>query len=208
MQRTGTTSVGKFLRDFGYRTAGWNEDYQNDWSGHWYDGEYEEIFSSVDFRTANAFEDSPWWMPGFYRVVFNRFPSSKFILFTRNPDAWFRSMLSHSNGNIIGGSQVHCRIYRRELEYYDLLKTGQIVEHTDNQVYSKKTMKITVEHAEHYKAAYRLHNEEVQDFFARNSPISLHVGELEDPDKWEKLGRFLGFEIPPGYDSHENATPS
>src|SRR5215211_3062656 len=63
MQRTGTTSVGKFFRDFGFRWAGWPADQQNDWSGAWYDGNYEKIFSSPAFQSANAFEDSPWFLP-------------------------------------------------------------------------------------------------------------------------------------------------
>jgi hypothetical protein len=63
-----------------------------------------------------------------------------------------------------------------------------------------------VGHAEHYKNVYRLHNIEVQDFFRRRSPASLHVGSLEDPNKWQKLGKFLGVEVPEAYESHENAS--
>ena len=73
----------------------------------------------------------------------------------------------------------------------------------ENKVESPKTMKIT-DRAEHYKAIYRLHNLDVQDFFRLHRPDALHVGTLEDPDKWKKLGAFLGLEIPDGYDSHEN----
>ena len=96
MQRNGTTSVGSFFRDFGYRRAGWPADEKNNWSESWYEGHYERIFSSIDFRAANAFEDSPWWLPGFYKILFHRFPNSKFILFTRDPDLWFESMVKHS----------------------------------------------------------------------------------------------------------------
>lgn len=205
MQRTGTTSVGKFFRDFGYRWAGWPADEKNDWSGSWYEGDYEKIFSSVDFRIANAFEDSPWWLPGFYKILFHRFPKSKFILFTRDPDAWFQSMVKHSRGNIIGRSRGHCKVYRRELEYFELLHYGEIDENIENQIHSEKTLKLA-SYAEHYKDIYRLHNMEVQDFFRRHAPGSLHIGQLEDPDKWKKLGEFLGVEVPQGYNCHEGAS--
>ena len=204
MQRNGTTSVGKFLRDFGFRTAGWPEDERNDWSGSWYSGDYDTIFSSIDFKVSNAFEDSPWWLPDFYKILFNRFPQSKFILFTRDPDAWFRSMIKHSGGNVIGRSKIHCKIYRRELEYLDLLNSGEIDETVENKIRSEKKMKITMEHASHYKKVYRLHNTEVQDFFRRNAPENLHVGKLEDPHKWQKMGRFLGIHVPEIYECHEN----
>jgi hypothetical protein len=59
MQRTGTTSVGKFFRDFGFRWAGWPADEKNDWSMSCYEGDCEVIFRSEDFIKADAFEDSP-----------------------------------------------------------------------------------------------------------------------------------------------------
>jgi predicted RNA-binding protein with RPS1 domain len=177
MQRTGTTSVGKFFRDFGFRWAGWPADKQNNWSGSWYEGDFERIFSSPAFRSANAFEDSPWFLPDFYKVLFFRFPNSKFILLTRDPDAWFQSMLNHSQGNIMGRTRIHCKIYRRELEYFDQLHSTAI-EEAESQPYPAKPMTL-IGHAEHYKDVYRLHNTEVQDFFQRQSLHSLYVGVAE-----------------------------
>jgi hypothetical protein len=205
MQRTGTTSVGKFFRDFGLSWAGWPADKKNDWSTNWYDGAYENIFTSADFRSANAFEDSPWFAPDFYKVLYNRFQNSRFILFTRDPDAWFQSMLNHSGGDVIGITRIHCKIYRRELEYFDLLNSGVLDENIENQISSPKKMKI-VGQSDHYKKIYQLHNTEVQDFFQRHAPNLLHVGQLEDPYKWKKLGEFLGIEIPDNYLNHENAS--
>jgi sulfotransferase family protein len=206
MQRTGTTSVGRFFRDFGFRWAGWPADASNNWSDAWYRGDFAAIFSSPDFRSANAFEDSPWFLPDFYKILFNRFPNAKFVLFARDPDAWFRSMVRHSGGDVIGITRIHCKVYRREREYQELVSSGAIDEDAENQVFSRKTMKI-VDHARHYQEIYRLHNAEVQDFFRRHRPDALHMGSLEDPDKWTKLGNFLGLEVPAKYDSHENASP-
>ena len=126
MQRTGTTSVGKFFRDFGFSWAGWPTSHRNGWGNSWYEGNYEKIFSSEDFKLTNAYEDGPWFAPDFYKVLYHRFPTAKFLLFERDPDAWFKSMLRHSGTNILGRSRNHCKLYRRELEYFDLLDRGII----------------------------------------------------------------------------------
>jgi len=205
MQRTGTTSTGKFFRDFGYRWAGWPADLKNKWSASCHDGDYESVFSSLDFLSANAYEDSPWFQPGLYQMLYHRFPGAKFILFTRDPDKWYQSMVKHSGGDVIGTGRGHCKIYRRELEYFSLLQAGEIDEITENQVSANKVMKLTGR-GEHYKEIYRLHTLEVEAFFKRLSPESLHVGCLEDPLKWQKLAGFLNIQIPDDYSSHMNSS--
>jgi len=207
MQRTGTTSVGRFFRDMGFQWAGWPADEKNGWSSSWNDGDYEAIFASEDFRAANAFEDSPWWSPGFYRVLFHRFPNARFVLFERDPDAWFRSMVSHSGGDVIGDTEGHCRVFRRELEYFELLTSGTFDREAENRVSGPKTMKLAG-HEAHYKALYRLHGLDVRDFFARVRPEVLFATRLEEPDKWQTLGAFLNVRVPDGYDAHENPSPT
>jgi len=204
MQRSGTSSVGKFFRDFGFAWAGWPADRRNSWSLSWYEGNYEKIFNSLEFKMANAYEDSPWFLPGFYRVLFHRFPDAKFILFTREPKTWFQSMIKHSQGNVLGRTRVHCKVYRRELEYFELLHSGLFDEGKEDKKRLDKMMKITQDYAEHYKNLYRLHTIEVKDFFSGNAPQALHIGSLEDAEKWQKLGKFLNIKVPDQYDSHEN----
>ncbi len=203
MQRTGTTSCGKFFRDFGFRWSGWPDDKALGWSQAWYEGDYEAIFSSEAFQAANAYEDSPWFAPGFFKILYHRFPGAKFVLFTRDETAWFDSMLSHSGGDVIGATQVHCKLYRREAEYYDLVARGLLDPATQNRLQGPKQMKLHGM-AEHYKALYRLHTLEVREFFERHAPEALCVLELEDETKWRKLGAFLGVDVPSGYASHEN----
>lgn len=203
MQRTGTTSTGVFFRDHGLRWAGWPADERFGWSQAWLDGDLERIFASPAFRQANAFEDSPWFMPGLYRVLHHRFPGARFVLFTRDPAAWFRSMLALGGGAVIGPARLHCAIYRREQEYLDLVRAGRLDEAHENRLDTVKTMRIEGLEA-HYQAVYRLHNESVQDYFARHAPHALHVGRLEDPGKWQRLGAFLGLPVAPDYDVHEH----
>src|SRR5690606_35513372 len=143
-----------------------------------YNGDYEAIFSSDDFQKSNAFEDSPWWYPGFYRILYHRFPNSKFILFTRDPDAWFLSMKKHSGGNVLGQTMVHCKNYRREQEYFRLLREGKISFEDSLNFSGEKFMKLDGLDA-HYKAIYELHTSEVIDFFNRNNSTALFMGKLD-----------------------------
>ncbi len=201
VQRTGTTSVGAFFKHYDYRVAGWPVSGANAWGYHWYNGDFESIFSSGDFRLHQVFEDDPWWLPDFYKVVYHRFPNAKFILFTRDSDSWFASMMKHSGGRTIGNTRLHCKMYRREKEFYHRLDYD--VNFKPHERDEEKLMWLTGM-GSHYKAIYELHNREVVQFFNRVSPGSLFVGRLEDPDKWRKLGEFVGIDVHAIVDVHVN----
>ena len=201
MQRTGTTSVGGFFKHYNYYTMGWPQCVKNDWHRLWYNGNYEKIFSSWDFKTGQVFEDSPWWHPEFYKVLFHRFPKSKFILLTRDPDKWFASMVSHSSGNVLGGPIRHCKIYRREWDFYSLFDTDSISSKSGESV--NKEMNLA-EKEQHYKEIYTLHNKEVIDFFNEFSPNSLFTCRIEDKQKWVKLGNFVGIDVHSDFEVHLN----
>src|SRR5690554_120318 len=94
-QRNGTTSVGEFFKDHGFKVAGYNYERSMIWSEFRFCGNYEAIFKNEGFKKFQVFEDNPWWENDFYKFLFYRFPNSKFILFTRNPDKWFDSMMNH-----------------------------------------------------------------------------------------------------------------
>ena len=205
IQKTGTTSVGKFFRDFEYKWAGWPASIKNDWMKLWFDGDYESIFNSLDFKKHNAYEDSPWFYPGFYKILYHRFPDAKFILFTRDQDEWFRSMMSHSGGSILGRTRIHSKVYRRELEFFDLYSAGLINEESEMPDYKERVMKL-LDQKKNYMQLYKLHTLEVIDFFERTSPDSLFVCGLADEKKWQKLGVFLGINVPENYECHENSS--
>ena len=203
MQRTGTTSVGKFFTKHGYKVANWNiSNKKNLWSYNWAQGDFETIFNSNDFKSNQVFEDDPWWLPEFYKVLYYRFPRAKFILFTRNADDWFNSMLSHSDGKILGNTKIHCKIYRRERDFYKLFPETQ-----NRLEYEEKKIDDLLEikgYGEHYKEIYKTRNREIEDFFAKNSPNSLFTCELEDPQKWKKLAEFMKIRLVDDFDFHEN----
>ena len=69
-----------------------------------------------------VFEDDPWWITDFYKLLYHRFPKSKFILLERDPDKWFDSMVSHSGGLVLGNTHRHSYIYDRLEEFYEVGK--------------------------------------------------------------------------------------
>ena len=107
MQRTGTTSFGQFCaNELGLVHRGFEASIANGWTRSWMNGDYERVFRSPDFLTGEVFEDDPWWCPRFYELLAERFPESRFVLITRDENAWFRSMLAHSNGRTPGRSYL------------------------------------------------------------------------------------------------------
>lgn len=189
MQRTGTTSVGAFFRHFGYSVAGWQESKNTQWVNHWYDGNFEAIFQSKLFQHTQVFEDTPFWYPEFYKILYHRFPNAKFILFTRDTDDWFRSMLHHSKGKVWENFKLHCKLYRREKDHYNKTDTQQ---------------ETFWGHDQHYKDYYEIRNREVIEFFKEKKSKRLIVCDLSDSDKWQKLGAFIGVDVSTDFDAHEN----
>lgn len=202
MQRTGTTSVGAFFKRSGFRVAGWPISKKNEWSFSWQQGDFETIFQSKDFKHYQVFEDDPWWLPEFYKVLYHRFPNSKFILLTRNQDTWFESMLKHSNGKTLGNTRLHCKIYRRELDFFDLFP-----EQNDRLEYNNKKIDNLLNlkgYDKHYKEIYKIQNQDIKDFFTKYAPEAFFTCGLEDPQKWNKLAAFMNINIPDNFEVHEN----
>ncbi|HCQ30547.1 MAG TPA: hypothetical protein DIU39_09690 [Flavobacteriales bacterium] len=199
-QRTGTTSVGQFFKDHKYKVAGWNESHKNNWAHYWHIGNYEKIFSSKDFKNNQVFEDSPWWHTNFYRFLFHEFPNSKFILLERNPDDWFNSMMSHSENKTLGNTQIHCELYNRLDEFYDM-------QPTQSDLYSNKIdnlLSLNEAQRKLYVQIYKLRNKEIKLFFEKYDQSRLFTGNLYDKELWRKMGDFFNIKVAPNYKIHAN----
>lgn len=201
MQRTGTTSVGEFFKKNGFKVADWPMSFKNKWSYHWEQGDFETIFNSEDFKNNQVFEDDPWWLPEFYKVLYHRFPDTKFILLTRDEDAWFKSMLSHSKGQNPGNTKRHCKVYRREEDFYQLISDDQLKDYDEKSIDNLLSLR---GYEDHYKTLYSIRNKEIMEFFNKNAPESLFVAKLEDPNKWQKLGEFFNIKISADLEVHAN----
>jgi hypothetical protein len=190
MQRSGTTSVGDWLESHGLTRAGSPTSVRLEWSRRWFHGDYEAIFASPAFKDAEILEDDPWWCPGFFQVLAERFPDAKFVLLERDPDAWFDSMCCHSRGRNPGWTDLHARIYGRVQDLEELLRRQPTLR---PDAFSQLSI---LEHREHYKAVYRRHCEAVHSYF-RSRPDRLFAGRLDDPEVFPAMCRFAGVEYDP-----------
>ncbi|MFW8637311.1 sulfotransferase [Cribrihabitans pelagius] len=186
-QRTGTTSMGRFLRDNKFNVCGWRESKSLKLSELWYDGKLDEMFSAIEKRGFTGFEDSPWYYPGIEVELYRRYPDAKYILMERDPDAWFKSMLSHSGGKNPGSARIHARIYGREADLGDL---GGIRARDG----SDWNMLELQGHAEHYKRIYVARNEKCRAYLAGQG-ADLYHGRLEEID-WGDIAAFIGLDRP------------
>lgn len=202
MQKTGTTSVGQFFKDFGYKVATYQVSAQNEWSLSWFRGDYEKIFKSESFINNQVFEDNPWWYDDFYKIIYHRFPESKFILVERDANKWFDSMVNHSGGKSLGNTHRHAKLYGRMPEYHNI-SDGSVNAYTE---VVDNLLDIKESHRHQYKMVYKSHNTEVKKFFDFHSPKSLFTGKLEDKHLWQKLGRHFAIDVPKGYTVHKNPT--
>lgn len=202
-QRTGTKSVGQFFIQRGFKVASYDAERSFNWSALRFIGDYESIFNSKEFIENQVFEDNPWWEGDFYKVLYHRFPNAKFILFTRDADKWFDSMISHSKERTLGNTFMHSSIYRREWEYFNKFPDEM---NYKNIREINNLLDLKEKHREHYKNIYNLRNKEVVDFFNHVSKDSLFIGQLEDKKKWVKLGAFFNLKVYDTYEVHANKT--
>ena len=199
-QRTGTSSVGEFFRMNNFKVIGWHMSHKLRWSELWYEGKYEKIFNSYEFKSSSVFEDSPWFHLDFYKELSERFPKARFILFERDSDKWFSSMLSHSGNRNLGSVYIHAKLYDREDELKSLTGLNPDIRSEENF----NLLPLDERHRSKYIAIYEKRNQAVKDFFSNSDRfISL---QLEDPDKWKKLADFFGITIDPDLEVHANKT--
>lgn len=199
-QRTGTRSTGQFFKDHGYRVSTWQISNKNNWPLYFASGDYERIFRSRKFIECNMFEDAPWFMGDMYKMLFFRFPNSKFILFERDADAWYSSMMKHSSGKNLGNTHAHSMIYNRLGEFH------QFENYEELSYIGKvdKLMDMTEDNRKSYTDIYKTRNTEVRAFFKKFGEDRLFFRPLEDENKWHDLGKWCGINVDSNYDVHLN----
>ena len=87
--KTGTTSLGRAFRDLGLAHATWDTRLVNELM----EGELAHILAAAD--KFDSFEDLPWSHPYVFPLLDERYLGSKFILTTRDPDSWLKSLKAH-----------------------------------------------------------------------------------------------------------------
>jgi len=158
-QKTGTTSLGKALEVLGYRVCGpigvTNPDIKHkapDWA-------------KSKLPHYDAFQDNPW--PLLYQEMDQLCPGSKFILTTRKPRSWIRSMRKY-----FGNYQAPA-----EMWIY-----GDGITPLKNP---RKCIK-----------RFKQHNREVREYFKDRPDDLLEIDLGQGDENWEKICNFLGVSVP------------
>ena len=184
MKKTGTTSVGDFFVQVGYPVVRSDLAQLRGWNKYWYMGETEKMFQDPVFKNYQVFEDSPFWAGDFYRELHEKYPEALFILFTRDAEAWYDSLVHHGKGGVLGNKQFHACIYQ----------IPEAVQH-DFDISAYKA---------HYIKFYQSRNQEVLQFFKSEVKGNFFHAHLDDKDKWHKLAEFTGISIPENFNIHSN----
>jgi hypothetical protein len=182
LQRSGTKSFGEFFRRNGYAVASWPETRRFGWTVEaLIEGKLRWLVESESFNAYSVFEDGPWFDIAVTKYLYWHYPNSRFVYFGRPVEDWFKSMLAHSRGRIIGNPKRHCVIYNRLAEYYAAVEAG------DSQ--PKLSM---VGQFEHYRVQFENHALRIQAFFEDKPKHRFFRGDLYDKDKWKKLNEQMG----------------
>lgn len=159
--KTGTTSLYAALRELKFRVSGTI-------GHHWTAEQLRENGAQLCIdkaREVDAAEDMPW--PHFFRELDEAFPGAKFILTTREPNAWFASIDRHFGE---AATELNAFAYGRAH-----------VPARGNK--------------DHWIETMTRHNGAVRAYFA-DRPNDLLEMSLADGNGWETLCPFLGVAEP------------
>lgn len=172
-QKTGTSSLGDALTMLGYSVCRMNyADRVEREIGEPLTSEslkidrFQDLLMPIATEWAeshNGLQDVPWFLV--YKEMDAAYPGSKFILTTREPEAWIRSMRSYD------------RTYTKPRAQIILEWIFGVGSPTQNE--------------DHYKEVYRNHLEEVRSWFKERPNDFLELA-MEGEDKMRTLCRFLG----------------
>jgi hypothetical protein len=183
MNKTGTTSLRKALGDLDYQVGSQRR------------GELLiDSYARRDFRpivrhcrTAQAFQDNPFWLPFTFQILEHCFPRSKFILSVRDDeDQWYRSLVRfHSykfgDGKVPTVQNLKDAAYCRKGWMWKVHSLRfDLTEH--DEPYDESIL----------KHRYRLHNQRVVEYF-RGRPDFLLLN-VADHHSYQDLCSFLNRE--------------
>ncbi len=181
--KTGTTSLKKTLEMFGFKTGNQQvaEILAIEWAGHGYP---HKILKYC--KTAEAFQDSPFFHKNLFPLLDKEFPKSKFILSTRESDEqWFNSLLSFHKKKFGNGTDElpNEKTLLNALYGYEgmVLDTKKIFfDYPKTPLYDRKA----------YCKIYNSYNDKVREYFKNRKDdfIEVNVSKKED---FIRLSQFL-----------------
>ena len=134
------------------------------------------------------YEDSPFNFNDHYKEIDALIPSARFILTTREPQAWCSSFIRWRNFLLKEGHDINT------LAFADFVYGRGIEE----------------ENREHLVRCYQKRNKEIKAYFApKPEKLCIIPLEMDSESKWNRLCSFLGVaKVPSVPWPHKNPTPT
>lgn len=182
-QKTGTTSVEQALKQMGFKVAIPEIGYML--VEDIYNKKYDNFINYCE--TADAFQDTPFFMNDLYKILDYTFPNSKFILTIRdNEDIWFQSMYRFFLKNNINKID---KILPEDIKKNDTFLYKNYLLNHFKMLYPNSDLF----DEENYKMSYKNHIKEVIEYFKDRD--NLLVLNLKAKNSYQNLGQFLGVEV-------------
>lgn len=182
MNKTGTTTLQETMAEFGYRIG--RQRQAEKLFPYWESGEYNPIIHYC--RSAQFFQDVPFSYPGFYRVIDEAFPSSRFILTERDSaDQWHQSITRFHAKKFGKDGRIPTREDLKVATYV----TPSQPDRSNRAVFG--TPEDDPYHKDTMISVYEGHSTDVKSYFS-NRPDDLLVINVGNPHDYRRLCEFLG----------------
>lgn len=187
LNKTGTTSLEKALKELGFKVG--KQSIAEELSIEVFEGIYDNIFKYID--KYNAFQDLPFSVGDFYKVLYKQYPEAKFILSLRDDEnEWYKSQINFQTKRLskdglpprvkdLKESKYRYKGWEYEVSKYIWLKDK---DYSDNDFCFDEIKS---------KQYYLNRNEEIISFF-QDKKDSLLVINLKEKYSYKKMCEFLG----------------
>jgi len=177
--KTGTTSLEKVLKEFGYKMGSQTEGEKL--ITYYKDYNWKPIIKFC--KTAEAFQDAPFSWPYTWQILYEYFPKAKFILTVRDEESWYNSQVRFHSKQFSDGISPPNKNCLKNAEYNYRGYLWDVFEAV------WKTPKSDLYNKSDFIESYRCHNKSVIHFF-KNKPNFL-ILDVSDKNSYKKLSNFL-----------------
>lgn len=183
--KTGTTSLGYFLEQSGYKVAKQREGERL--LPQYIDRDFKAIISYCKKSSSEVFQDVPFSLPNTFVHLDNAFPKSKFVLTLRDSaDQWYRSILNFHSKIYNKGEWPTAESLKQSKYIYkgwswDLMHN--VFDTSAENMYSKNE----------FVEKYEKHIDHVRDYFKNKEDKLIEINLSETKD-FSKLCDFLNLE--------------
>ena len=192
--KTGTTTIEKILRLYGYSMP-----VQQEQEVHLTRNVLRTDYRSLsDFcRMYDAFQDLPFSLGATYIAADALFPDSKFILTTRDSTAWFASLKrAHQMRYTTSIDEFDRQKLREEASYlyagYEEMVHEHYLTHYDGDERITDWSQLYDE--EYYKAMFQARNDEIRKYFSATND-KLLVLDISREGSTERICKFLNIDL-------------